>query len=86
MGFFIKTLAILALIFAIFRGLGYGYDSVIRQISTVMEQTYGALGDQLNSADSCDDAVLCTSLNEAGRDLQNINIRAQQVLGTSSEN
>ncbi len=84
MGFFAKTLTLFAIFFGILWGLHYGYESVMNELSSVMDQTYGSLGDELDPLNTCSHEEACSGLESIAKDLQDINDNAQRVLGTSS--
>lgn len=63
-----------------------GYDLLKQELSSYSEQTYGVLGEQMQSDEACRSEGTCSVLEPVGQDLQYINDTFQQVLGTSSDN
>ena len=63
-----------------------GYDLLAKELSRYGEQTYGVLGEQMESDEACRTEGTCSVLEPVGQDLQEINNTFQQVLGSSSDN
>ena len=63
-----------------------GYDLLKQEVSSISQQTYGVLGEQLESDEACRTDGTCSALEPVGQDLREINNTFQQVLGSSSEN
>lgn len=62
----------------------YGHKLLTQELSTLSEQSYGVLGEQLQTNEQCQEEGTCSPLDSVGQDLQEINNTFQQVLGTSS--
>lgn len=78
----IKLLVIAGFVIGMAAMVNYGGDLLGQQLSLMVEQSYGAVGDQLGTDQSCRGTQICPTA-EVSQDMKQINTDFQRVMSAT---